>query len=221
MRPSLPRRDESCLALPVAKKIYASVTGASPTCAGFMVFVTQAVFTVWPGCYRGTDVRPSCLTSAPASFTSSTDFLPQDVLYLTFILIVSAYSLFLSPPSPGGCFVVMPARRRSIPKSSWGREEVRGRSCCPHEADQAPMSFERRGAKAANIWLGADRSVDRLHLCRVLHADQDAGARGADRDDRSVGNVLILFYGFATWGNAGFMREQVCKVHVPMPASRA
>jgi polyferredoxin len=31
----------------------------------------------------------------------------------------------------------------------------------------------------------------------------------------ALGDLLVLFYGFATYGNAGFMREQVCKYMCP------
>lgn len=32
---------------------------------------------------------------------------------------------------------------------------------------------------------------------------------------RAVANLWLLFYAFATWGNAGFMREQVCRYMCP------
>jgi polyferredoxin len=40
-------------------------------------------------------------------------------------------------------------------------------------------------------------------------------ARARDSWARAPGSVLDLFYGFATYGNAGFMREQVCKYMCP------
>jgi hypothetical protein len=45
---------------------------------------------------------------------------PQDFIYLAALLIISAFGLFCGPPLPGACGVVIPARRRCIPKSCCG-----------------------------------------------------------------------------------------------------
>jgi cytochrome c oxidase accessory protein FixG len=57
--------------------------------------------------------------------------------------------------------------------------------------------------------------VDRLHLRRLLHADQDLAGSVLSWQLGPWETFWIFFYGFATWGNAGFMREQVCKYMCP------
>jgi cytochrome c oxidase accessory protein FixG len=59
--------------------------------------------------------------------------------------------------------------------------------------------------------------VDRLHLRRLLHADPQLAGRSPWASP-GLGPwewFWILFYGFATYGNAGFLREQVCKYMCP------
>jgi polyferredoxin len=44
---------------------------------------------------------------------------------------------------------------------------------------------------------------------------RDLGARVLRLRSRALGDLLVLFYGFATYGNAGLLREQVCKYMCP------
>jgi cytochrome c oxidase accessory protein FixG len=69
-----------------------------------------------------------------------------------------------------------------------------------------------------------DLAVDRIHLRRLLHADPRPLRIGRGASARRVRAAAafgpwetfwILFYGFATYGNAGWMREQVCKYMCP------
>ena len=45
---------------------------------------------------------------------------PQDFIYLTALLIISAYALFLFTAVAAGCGAVMPARRPCTPRCSCG-----------------------------------------------------------------------------------------------------
>ncbi len=143
---------------------------------------------------------------------------PQDVIYLTALLVIAA--LFAVPvhgDRRAGCGAAMRARRPSTRTSSSGSSARSKASALPRmKLDRAGFSLRKLGVKAAKhgTWL-ALAAVDRLHVRRLFLADP----RPRDPRDRlrarSVGDFWILFYGFATYGNAGFMREQVCKYMCP------
>jgi hypothetical protein len=65
--------------------------------------------------------------------------------------------------------------------------------------------------------LAGDRAVHRLHLRRLLHADP---RRWLADTIATCGSgpwewFWMLFYGAATYGNAGYLREQICKYMCP------
>jgi cytochrome c oxidase accessory protein FixG len=57
--------------------------------------------------------------------------------------------------------------------------------------------------------------LDGVHLRRLFHAHHRTGAAPAGLQPRPWETFWVIFYGFATYGNAGFMREQVCKYMCP------
>ncbi|HPT55858.1 MAG TPA: 4Fe-4S binding protein, partial [Casimicrobium sp.] len=87
------------------KKIYAkSVTGRFANWRVLMVFITQAIFygLAWLP-WNGRQAVLFDLTERKF-YIFSWVFWPQDVLYLTFILIVSAYALFFVTAIAGRVF---------------------------------------------------------------------------------------------------------------------
>ena len=95
------------------------------------------------------------------------------------------------------------------------------------EGDRSARMQARRGALERSTSCCAqgrqargvdrDRAVDRLHLRRLLHADpRRCAAEAFTLGVRALGDGSgSLFYGLATYGNAGFLREQVCKYMCP------
>ncbi len=83
--------------------------------------------------------------------------------------------------------------------------------------DQSPLSARKVGIKAAKHGdLDRAGAVDRFHLRWLFHADPDAGRRKCAGIGLGPWETFwIFFYGFATYGNAGWMREQVCKYMCP------
>jgi len=144
-------------------------------------------------------------------------FWPQDVIYLTVLLVISALSLFLFTA-------------------------VAGRLWCGYACPQTVYTeiflwIERRIEGDRNQRIRLDRGdwgARKLGLKAVKHAVWIALALwtgftfvGYFTPIRELGNSVlhfnvgpwatfwILFYGFATYGNAGWMREQVCKYMCP------
>ena len=103
----------------------------------------------------------------------------------------------------------------SVPVDGAGR---RRRSQRAHEARS--RAVERSASSRARrlkqlLWITL-RAVDRSHVRRLLHADRRAAARMPRTLSLGPWEAFwSLFYGFATYGNAGYLREQVCKYMCP------
>jgi polyferredoxin len=78
-----------------------------------------------------------------------------------------------------------------------------------------PLSLDKAWRKAGKQLVDGRGAVDRLHLRRLLHADPTLGLEVLQSSLGPWEIFWIGFYGFATYGNAGFMREQVCKYMCP------
>ncbi len=120
-------------------------------------------------------------------------FWPQDVIYLTVLLILSAF--LAVPVHRGGrprSGAAMPARRRSTPRSSSGssaRSRASGRRACgwmpmPHSLEK----LVEEGAEAHGV--DRARGLDRLHVRRLLHADPRPGRPRDPVGPGRLGGVL-------------------------------
>jgi cytochrome c oxidase accessory protein FixG len=144
-------------------------------------------------------------------------FWPQDIIYLAVLLIICALSLFLFTAVAGRLWC--------------------GYACPQTVYTEIFMWIERRieGDRAARMRLDGERvSPRKIALKGMKHAAWIALALWtglsfvgyftpirdllAEIKDFSAGPweaFWSLFYGFATYGNAGWMREQVCKYMCP------
>ena len=199
-------------------KIYVkSVVGRFANLRVFMLFFTQAIFyglawLPWNG-------RQAVLfdLSARKFYIFDWVFWPQDVLYLTFILIVSAYSLFFVTAIAGRVFCCYACPQTVYTQIfMWIEKKFEGDRAARIKLDQAPMSankFSRKSGKhffwvVIGLWTGFT-FVGYFTPIRTLTHEVLTLSTGPWE------TFWIFFYGFATWGNAGFMREQVCKYMCP------
>jgi len=200
------------------RKIYAkSVTGRFASIRWLMVFFTQAIFyglawIPWNG-------RQAVLFDLGTRkfYIFGWVFWPQDVLYLTFILIVSAYLLFFVTAIAGRIFCGYACPQTVYTEIfMWVEKKFEGDRAARMKLDQAPMSFEkawRKGGKhlvwiLIGLWTGFTFVGYFTPIRELIHVMLTATTGPWE-------TFWILFYGFATWGNAGFMREQVCKYMCP------
>jgi cytochrome c oxidase accessory protein FixG len=144
-------------------------------------------------------------------------FWPQDILYLTLILIVSAYALFFVTAIAGRVFCGYACPQTVYTEIfMWIENKFEGDRAARIKLDQAPMSINklwRKGGKhffwiLIALWTGFT-FVGYFTPIHTLVQEVLTFATGPWE------TFWILFYGFATWGNAGFMREQVCKYMCP------
>jgi cytochrome c oxidase accessory protein FixG len=142
---------------------------------------------------------------------------PQDFIYLTALLIVSAYSLFLFTAVAGRLWCGFACPQTVYTEIfMWVERRFEGDRQARIKLDAAPWTAEkwlRKGGKqvvwvAIGLWTGLT-FVGYFTPIRSLLPQ--AGALGFGPWE----TFWVFFYGLATYGNAGFLREQVCKYMCP------
>jgi len=144
-------------------------------------------------------------------------FFPQDVIYLTILLIISALALFLFTAVAGRLWCGYACPQTVYTEIfMWVEQKIEGDRAARIRLDAAPLSARKlllRGAKHA-VWIAIALWTGFTFVGYFTPIRELWGAVGA----LSLGpweTFWVLFYGFATYGNAGWMREQVCKYMCP------
>jgi cytochrome c oxidase accessory protein FixG len=144
-------------------------------------------------------------------------FWPQDFIYLTVLLISSALSLFLFTAAAGRLWCGYACPQTVYTEIfMWVEQKIEGHRAKRMKLDQAPWSARKlalKGAKhcvwaAIALWTGFT-FVGYFTPIKTLAAEVASFSLGPWE------TFWLLFYGFATYGNAGWMREQVCKYMCP------
>ena len=142
---------------------------------------------------------------------------PQDFIYLTGLLVISALSLFLFTAVAGRLWCGYACPQTVYTEMfMWIERRVEGDRSARLRLDAAPMSAAKFGKRAlkhglwafVGLWTGFT-FVGYFTPIRELAGLVAAFSLGPWQ------TFWILFYGFATYGNAGFLREQVCKYMCP------
>ena len=201
----------------VRKKIYPrAVTGWFATLRWSAVWLTQLVFYGLP--WLAWNDRQAVLFDLGARkfYIGGLVFWPQDVIYLAVLLIIAAYALFLFTAVAGRVWCGYACPQTVYTEIFlWVERKVEGERSARIRLDAAPMSARKFGRKAAKhaiwiaiaLWTGIT-FVGYFTPIRELVRSIPLGLGGWE-------TFWILFYGFATYGNAGWMREQVCKYMCP------
>ena len=182
-----------------------------------LVWVTQAVFYGLP--WLEWNARQAVLFDLGARrfYIFGLVLYPQDLIYLTGLLIVSAYALFLFTAVAGRLWCGYACPQTVYTEIfMWVERRIEGDRAARMRRDAGAWSLDkswRKGAKhlawiAIALWTGFT-FVGYFTPIRTL---------GASALTLGLGPwewFWVLFYGFATYGNAGWMREQVCKYMCP------
>ena len=144
-------------------------------------------------------------------------FWPQDFVYLTGLLILSALALFLFTAVAGRLWCGYACPQTVYTEIfMWVESWLEGDHVARRKLDASPWNaakLRKRGAKhlvwfVIALWTGFT-FVGYFTPIKTLAAEVVTMGLGPWEI------FWILFYAFATWGNAGFMREQVCKYMCP------
>jgi len=144
-------------------------------------------------------------------------FWPQDVIYLTVLLILAAFALFLFTAVAGRLWCGYACPQTVYTEMfTWIERKIEGDRLARIRLDAAPWSARKVALKALKhsawfalaLWTGYT-FVGYFSPIRELGLHALAWQLGPWEA------FWMVFYAFATWGNAGFMREQVCKYLCP------
>jgi cytochrome c oxidase accessory protein FixG len=142
---------------------------------------------------------------------------PQDIIYLTAILIISALSLFLFTAVGGRLWCGYACPQTVYTEIfMWIEKVIEGDRTQRMRLDKGPMSARKFALKAGKhgawvavaLWTGFT-FVGYFTPIRPLFLEF------VTFSVTGWSLFWILFYGFATYGNAGWLREQVCKYMCP------
>jgi cytochrome c oxidase accessory protein FixG len=142
---------------------------------------------------------------------------PQDVIYLTALLVIAAYSLFLFTAIAGRLWCGYACPQTVYTNIFlWIERKIEGERTARMKLDRTSMSASKFGIKAAKhaAWLALALWTGYTFV-GYFSPIRDLGIRAIAWQLGPWETFWILFYGFATYGNAGFMREQVCKYMCP------
>ncbi len=210
--------DTDHLLLEVREKIYArAVSGKFTRWRWVMVALTQLLFYGLP--WLNWNDRQAVLFDLTARKFHLFGLIlhPQDFIYLTTLLVVSAMSLFLFTTVAGRLWCGYTCPQTVYTEMfMWIEHKVEGDRNHRIKLDKQPWSFEKLRIKATKhglwillaLWTGVT-FVGYFSPIRQLVPQVFSLSVGFWQ------GFWIVFYAFATWGNAGFLCEQVCKYMCP------
>jgi cytochrome c oxidase accessory protein FixG len=200
------------------KKIYPrSVSGWFAGWRWVLVWATQLVFYGLP--WLEWNGRQAVLFDLAARrfYIFGLVLYPQDFIYLTALLLISAYALFLFTAVAGRLWCGYACPQTVYTEIFlWIERRFEGDRMARMRLDAGPWDANkwlRKGAKQAAwitlaLWTG-------FSFVGYFTPIQQLWGEAFTLDFGPWEWFWVLFYGLATYGNAGFLREQVCKYMCP------
>jgi cytochrome c oxidase accessory protein FixG len=217
--PAARAREEAESALfEVRRKIYPrAVSGWFATLRWAAVWFTQVIFYGLP--WLAWNDRQAVLFDLAARkfYIFGLVFWPQDFIYLTLLLVAAAVSLFLFTSVAGRLWCGYACPQTVYTEIFlWVERVFEGDRSARTKLDAAPLSARKFAIKAAKhaAWAAIALWTGFTFVAYFTPIKTLGGAFFTF----SLGpweTFWICFYGFATYGNAGWMREQVCKYMCP------
>jgi len=200
------------------KKIYPrTVQGIFAKWRWIMVVLTQLVFYGLPWLEWGQRQAVLFDLGARRFYIFGLVLYPQDFIYLTAILVISAFSLFLFTAIAGRlwCGYACPQTVYSE-IFMWVERKIEGDRSARMRLDGEKMSLEKLVKKVYKhlFWLAIAMWTG-FTFVGYFTPIKDLGMAFFMGQMGSWEVFWVFFYAFATYGNAGFMREQVCKYMCP------
>ncbi len=165
------------------------------------------------------DGRPAMLFDLPARQFNILwiTFSPQDGVYLAWLLIISAFLLFTVTVMVGRVWCGF-----SCPQTIWTQMFIWAELLCEGDRnkriklDAQPWSAEKFFRKASKqaIWIGIALATALTFVGYFTPIRELVTSFFTANLDLTAA-FWVLFFTVATYGNAGFMREQVCKYMCP------
>lgn len=200
------------------QKVYPrSVSGLFTRWRWGFVFLTQLVFYGLPWLEWGQRQAVLFDLGARRFYIFGLVLYPQDLIYLTALLVISALSLFLFTAVAGRLWCGFSCPQTVYTEMFlWIERKIEGDRTARMRLDGAPLSAKKLFKKwlkhvvwiAVAMWTG-------FTFVGYFTPIQELGLSFMQWSMGPWETFWVFFYGFATYGNAGFMREQVCKYMCP------
>jgi len=142
---------------------------------------------------------------------------PQDIVYLTVLLVIAALSLFLFTAVGGRLWCGYACPQTVYTEIfMWIERRIEGDRARRMALDRQPMSARKLLLKSAKhaAWIAVAFWTGYTFV-GYFTPIRDFGAELLRLELGGWSAFWVLFYGFATYGNAGWLREQVCKYMCP------
>jgi cytochrome c oxidase accessory protein FixG len=200
------------------KKIYPrEVSGRFTRLRMLSVVVLLGIYYVTP--LLQWDGRQALLFDLPARkfYIFGLTLWPQDFIYLAALLILAGLSLFFFTALVGRVWCGYACPQTVWTEAYlWMERKIEGKRTSRMKLDKASTSAAKIRTKTLKhtVWIAFSLWTGFTFVGYFTPIDQLA----AKLFSASLGpweTFWILFYSFATYGNAGFMREQVCKYMCP------
>ncbi len=199
-------------------KVYPrSVSGFFTQWRWVMIWLTQLFFYGVPWLEWGNRQALLFNLEAKRFYIFKLVLYPQDLIYLTAILIISALSLFLFTAIAGRLWCGYTCPQTVYTEIFlWIERKIEGDRAARMKLDAADMSSKKLSRKVAKhfvwitfaLWTGFTFVGYFTPIRELAHSVMSVSLGPWE-------TFWVFFYGFATYGNAGFMREQVCKYMCP------
>ncbi len=199
------------------KKIYPrSISGVFARWRWAMVFLTQLVFYGLPWLEWGQRQMVLFDLGARRFYIFGLVLYPQDFIYLTGLLIISALSLFLFTAVAGRLWCGFSCPQTVYTEMfMWIEHKVEGDRSARMRLDNGPWTFEKIWKKTVKqaIWIAVAFWTGFTFVGYFVPIRELGEELLALQGGWQI--FWVIFYGLATYGNSGFLREQVCKYMCP------
>lgn len=199
------------------KKIYPrSISGLFARWRWVMVFVTQLVFYGLPWFEWGQRQMVLFDLGARRFYIFGLVLYPQDFIYLTGLLIISALSLFLFTAVAGRLWCGFTCPQTVYTEIfMWIEHKIEGDRSARMRLDNGVWTFEKIWKKALKqlVWVAVAFWTGFTFVGYFVPIRELGSELLALQGTWQI--FWVFFYGFATYGNAGYLREQVCKYMCP------
>ncbi len=202
----------------VRQKIYPrAVSGWFASWRWALVFFTQLIYYGLP--WLQVNGRQALLFDLEARkfYVFGWVFWPQDVVFLAVLLVLSALALFLFTAVAGRLFCGYACPQTVYTEIfMWVEARVEGDRVARMKLDRAPWSARKVALKSGKhlawaaiaLWTG-------FTFVGYFTPIAELGNSVLTFSLGPWETFWVLFYGFATYGNAGWLREQVCTYMCP------
>ncbi|MDH3923834.1 MAG: cytochrome c oxidase accessory protein CcoG [Xanthomonadales bacterium] len=199
-------------------KIYArQVKGTFARLRVIAVWVLLGLYYVLP--WLNINGNQAVLFDLPARkfYILGLTFWPQDFVYLALLMITAGLSLFFFTALAGRLWCGFACPQTVWTETfMWIEQWVEGDRAKRMKLDKAPWTADkimRKSAKQA-LWI-LFAAWTGFTFVGFFSPIRELGANIASLSLGPWETFWIVFYSFATYGNAGFLREQVCKYMCP------